>query len=112
MRVEEQAVPSPGDVRAVELPEGFLLAERFRVVAPIAAGGVGAVFEAEQLGLGRRVAIKLIHPALAGIDEVVLRFRREAVALAAAESRHVVGVIDVGEAATPDGTLPFLAMEL
>jgi eukaryotic-like serine/threonine-protein kinase len=112
MRPEEQPFPPVGEVRPVELPEGFLLDGRFRILGQIGSGGVGAVFEAEQLALGRRVAIKLIHPALARVAEVAARFKREATALAAVESPHVVAVIDVGESPTPEGRLPWLAMEL
>ncbi len=104
--------PRLEEIHAVRLPEGFLLDGRFRVRRALGEGGVGAVFEADQVALGRRVAVKVLHPAYVGVGEIVARFRREAVALARLPGPHVVSVIDVGDAATPEGVLPYIAMEL
>lgn len=79
----------------------------FVMVRRIAVGGMASVWEAEQEGLRRRVALKLLtggdHPA-----ERVERFRREAEAAAALDHPHIVSIYEVGE---QDG-LPFFAMKL
>jgi serine/threonine-protein kinase len=69
---------------------------------------MGAVYEAEHLGLGKRVAIKFVDPEFATDDKVVARFAREARAMSAIESAHIVTVFDAG---TEDGR-PYLVMEL
>lgn len=81
----------------------------YRVVRRIGAGAMGQVFEAEHIGLGRRVAVKLLHPSLAGDPIFVDRLRLEAQALASVRHPNVVLVHD--HATTPAGA-PFLAMEL
>jgi len=88
---------------------GEHLANRYLLQRRLGSGGMGSVYEAEQLATGRKVAVKLLHPELARDEEMVARFQREARAAAALESEHVAAVLDLGEA--QDGT-PFLAMEL
>ena len=76
----------------------------------IGKGGMGAVFEAEHVELGKRVAIKIlraVHASRGG--ETASRFRREARAASAVDSEHIVDVFDVGE--DPDLGL-FMVMEL
>jgi serine/threonine protein kinase/tetratricopeptide (TPR) repeat protein len=76
-------VPPPllaekGDGPSVFSP-GQTVAERFRVVKFVARGGMGEVYEAEDLELGERVALKTIHVALRDRSRTVERFRREIV---------------------------------
>ncbi len=59
------------------LPEGKVLADRFRVLRFIAAGGMGEVYEAEDLELHERVAIKTIRPDILTQPNAVARFKRE-----------------------------------
>ncbi len=86
----------------------------FRVVRRIGDGGMGAVFEAVDATLDRRVALKVIAPHLAGDAEFRDRFTAEAQALAALDSPHVVHVYAHGDQAgrlyiatqlIPDGDL-------
>jgi serine/threonine protein kinase len=86
----------------------------FRVVRRIGGGGMGAVFEAVDETLGRRVALKVIAPHLAGDAEFRDRFTAEAHSLAALDSPHVVHVYAHGDQAgqlyiatqlIPDGDL-------
>ena len=87
---------------------GEVLAGRYRIVRLIQRGGMGAVYEAVQEPLGRRVAIKVLHSHLAS-DEVSLeRFRREAEATATLHHPHIVQVSDYQ--ARP-GEPAFLVME-
>ncbi|MDQ3034771.1 MAG: serine/threonine protein kinase, partial [Myxococcota bacterium] len=88
---------------------GATLADRYRVLRRIAEGGMGAVYEAEQLALSRRVAIKCLHAHLARDQEIVGRFRREALATTQIGHPHIVDVLDLGE--MDDGTL-FMVLEL
>ena len=68
---------------------------------------MGSVWLAEHLVLGTEVAVKLLSPELANDAEALSRFRREATAIAALKSPHVVRIHDVGSA---DG-VPFFVME-
>src|SRR6185295_1826371 len=54
-----------------------LLAGRFRIVKFIARGGMGEVYEAEDLELRERVALKTIRPEIAGAEQAIGRFKRE-----------------------------------
>ena len=97
---------SPADTDALV---GTTLDGRFRIVRKIAEGGMGAVYEAEQLKLSRRVAVKILHAHLAKDQDIVSRFRREAMATTQIGHPHIVEVVDLGE--LPDGSL-FLVLEL
>jgi serine/threonine protein kinase/tetratricopeptide (TPR) repeat protein len=66
--------PAPA---ALHVAEGDVLANRFRVVRFIGRGGMGDVYEAEDLELGERVALKTVRPEIAHLDGAIDRFRRE-----------------------------------
>jgi eukaryotic-like serine/threonine-protein kinase len=87
---------------------GTLLADRYRLLRPLARGGMGSVWKAEHLALGSEVAVKIIDPRIASRDMGVPRFLREARALAALRSPYIVQVIDFGS----DGDIVYLVMEL
>ncbi|HSO38871.1 MAG TPA: serine/threonine-protein kinase [Labilithrix sp.] len=87
---------------------GKTIAGRYVLRGLLGHGGMGAVYEAEHLGLGKRVAIKFVDPEFATDEKVVARFAREARAMSAIESAHIVTVFDAG---TEDGR-PYLVMEL
>ncbi|MGY1735787.1 serine/threonine-protein kinase [Geodermatophilus sp. SYSU D00684] len=75
--------------------EGTTLGGRYRLDGVLGRGGMGTVHAATDVALGRRVAVKVLDPAVA--DRAgTSRFRREARALAALEHPHVVSVFDVG----------------
>jgi eukaryotic-like serine/threonine-protein kinase len=80
---------------------------RYMVEREIARGGMGVVYLAEDVGLGRRVALKLINPDVAERPEVVEHFQREASALASIRHENVVQIYAFG---TDDGQM-FFAME-
>jgi serine/threonine-protein kinase len=84
----------------------------YRLVAPIAEGGMGEVWRADHQMLARKAAIKLIRPQVESgsqADTAVRRFRREAEAIASLQSPHTVYLYDFG--ASDDGRL-YYAMEL
>jgi serine/threonine protein kinase len=87
---------------------GTVLAERYRLVQPLARGGMGSVWRAEHLTLSSEVAVKVIDPQVADLDRAVPRFLREARALAALHSPYIVQVIDFGS----HGDQVYLVMEL
>jgi eukaryotic-like serine/threonine-protein kinase len=80
---------------------------RYRLLKRVGAGGAASVYRAEDLLLERDVAIKVLHPQLAGDQELVKRFRREAESAGRLTHRHVVAIYDRGEW---DGT-HYIAME-
>ena len=80
----------------------------FRVLRPLGAGGMGLVFEAEDLALRRRIALKVMKPAFAAVPKHRQRFLREARAAAALRHDHIIEIYQVGE----DNGVAFLAMPL
>jgi serine/threonine-protein kinase len=92
----------------IPLAEGRVIDGRYRVGECIGEGGMGLVFAATHLGLGVRVAMKIIRPELASEPELVRRFENEARAAAMLKSEHVARVYDVGRLPTGE---PYLVME-
>jgi serine/threonine protein kinase/tetratricopeptide (TPR) repeat protein len=72
-RLSSPTSPPP----AAHVAEGDVLANRFRVVRFIGRGGMGDVYEAEDLELGEQVALKTVRPEIAHLDGAIDRFRRE-----------------------------------
>jgi len=106
-RVHSGALDKPNDAVSEALL-GSVLDGRYRVIRKVAEGGMGAVYEAEQIALGRRVAIKTLHAHLANDEEMVVRFRREAMATTKIGHPNIVEVVDLGE--LPGGFL-YLVLE-
>ena len=79
------------------LADGVIIADRYRVTGVLGAGATGTVYAVEHTRLGRRLAMKVLHPELAKAKDLTQRFEREAVAIASLDHAHVVGAIDFGE---------------
>ena len=77
-----------------------LCGTRYRSVGDVGKGGMGEVVVAEHLGLGKLVAVKLLHERLAHDPGIVKRMQIEARSLAALASPHIVQVTDFGQTAT------------
>ena len=92
----------------MSLEVGQLLDNKYRIVKMIGEGGMGAVFEGENVRINRRVAIKVLHAAFAGNSDVMQRFEREAQAAGRIGNDHILEVLDLGN--LPDGDR-FIIME-
>jgi tetratricopeptide (TPR) repeat protein len=95
-------VASPPVAPSDHLAKGTVLEKRFEIVRLLGAGGMGSVYVARDLELGREVAIK-VHRAHGG----GARLRREAIAMARLAHPNVVAVFEVGEL----DARPFVVME-
>lgn len=85
------------------------VAGKYTLGRQIGEGGMGAVYEAEHIGLGTRVAVKLLGESLSDNPTFVKRFQREARAAAAVQHENVVSVTDTG---TDEETgVPYIVME-
>jgi eukaryotic-like serine/threonine-protein kinase len=84
-----------------------VLSGRYELGRVLGRGGMAEVREARDVVLGRRVAVKILHPALAEDPTVIERFRREATTLAALNHPDLVGIYDAGS----DGDSRYLVME-
>src|SRR5450432_167688 len=85
----------------MSLEVGQLVDNKYRIVRMIGEGGMGAVFEGENVRINRRVAIKVLHAAFTGNAEVMQRFEREAQAAGRIGNDHILEVLDLGM--LPDG---------
>ena len=88
---------------------GQVLLDQFRMEECIGVGGMGMVYRARQTTVGRDVAIKILHPDVAGNPDAVRRFHREARISTALDHPNVVRVFLFGQ--LNDGSL-YLVMEL
>src|SRR5882724_203167 len=86
---------------------GKTIAGKFVIETVIAVGGIGTVYRARQLGLDRRVALKLLRAEFARDEDFIERFKREARAASRLEHPNSVRVLDFGQ---HEGAL-YLAME-
>src|SRR5689334_23131098 len=90
--------PSPGTPvpnAGRSFAKGELVAERYRVVRLIGEGGMGEVYEAEDLLLRESVALKLVRHDVAGDQKVVERFKREIQLARKVTHRNVCRIFDV-----------------
>ncbi len=84
------------------LTTGDIIDEKYRIVRLIGEGGMGAVYEGENLRIHRTVAIKVLHAGVAENADAVQRFEREAQAAGRIGSEHIVEVLDLGNLANGD----------
>jgi serine/threonine-protein kinase len=99
-------VPDPVDASSRLV--GSVVSGRYRVDKLLGEGGMGAVYLAEHTHMRKRLALKVLHPEMSALPEVVARFEREAVAAAHIDHPHVAQATDFGR--TDDGAL-FLVLE-
>jgi serine/threonine protein kinase len=89
-RTEEPDLPSPK-------PGNSRLLADYRIVREIGRGGMGLVYEAEQISLGRRVALKVLPRHVLRDHKALQRFHREAKAAARLHHTNIVPVFEVGQ---------------
>lgn len=87
---------------------GRVLGGKFRLRSYIGAGSSGTVYQADQVALGRTVAVKILNPELANDARLVGRFHDEALAASRLNHPNTVSVIDYGQA---DDGLLYIVME-
>lgn len=87
---------------------GQVLADRYHILRKLGEGGMGQVYLAEHVKMGRRSAIKVMNPSMVHDPDAVARFNREAANASRISDAHVCAIYDFGE--TPEGLI-YLAME-
>jgi eukaryotic-like serine/threonine-protein kinase len=87
---------------------GSVIDGKYRVTRHIGEGGMGSVYEGENVRIGRKIAIKVLHGDLPKTPELVSRFEREARAAARVGSPYICDVLDLGDLETGDR---FIVME-
>ncbi len=97
LEIIAEPTPVVGDSLVGQVVEG-----RYRVERLIGTGGMGAVYEAEHVDIGKRVALKVLHPQYSSEADLVDRFRREARAASKIGHPNIVDVTDSGTTAAGD----------
>ena len=98
--------PAPGSAPSSD--EAVEIVGAYRLLRPLGSGGMGRVFEAEEVGTGRRVAVKLVAREFAASAEALERFRTEGKLASAIAHPRCVFVL----AADEDAGRPYIVMEL
>lgn len=88
---------------------GRVLGGRYRLIAPLGVGASAQVFLADDVRLRRRVAVKMLHAALADDHDFLRRFQAEARSAAALNHPHIMAVYDWGQDDVPYLVLEYLA---
>ena len=88
---------------------------RYRVIAPLGAGGMGEVYKAHDVTLDRTLALKILPPELVRNDERVRRFVQEARSASSLNHPNIITIYDIGQAEVTGGNgdaVHYIAMEL
>jgi serine/threonine-protein kinase len=89
---------------------GQVIADRYRLLSLLGEGGMGTVWKAEHVRMGKALAVKLLRGAFAGDPAAVARFRAEAQIVSRLSHPHTIGVFDFGEVGGGEAGF-YLAME-
>ena len=113
MRTIEESSPDDmavQDSTAYDSLIGKTIANNFHLVKRIGAGAMGRVYEAEQLSLGKMVAVKILRRELMADEKLLFRFEFEARAASALNHANLIQILDCGRDATLG--IAYIAMEL
>jgi serine/threonine-protein kinase len=91
---------------------GQTLAGRYLMMRAIGQGGMGAVYEAEHVGLGKRVAVKILLDSYTDDREVLARFHQEARTASRIGHENIIDILDIGTDESGHAPRTFIAMEL
>src|SRR5215471_9963640 len=109
--VEQRNCPNDGSALLLKATDdpliGKTIADRYLIKELLGVGGMGRVYVAEHVALGRKSAVKVINPSHANSAEAISRFNREAANASRINHPNVAQIYDFGES---DGVL-YLAME-
>ena len=97
---------SPSQVGS-ELEPGTVIGSRYEIIQLLGAGGMGAVYKARDIEIGRFVAFKVIRPEFARDRNIIERFKQELLLASQVTHKNVIRIFDLGEA---DG-MKFITME-
>jgi serine/threonine-protein kinase len=87
---------------------GSIVAERYHILKKLGEGGMGTVYLAEHVKMGRKAALKVMNPGMNSDPDAIARFNREAANASRLNHANVCAIYDFGE--TPEGLI-YLAME-
>ena len=104
-RKSERPSARPGGAESML---GRTLSGRYRIDRVVGEGGMGTVYAVEHMHMRKRLAVKILHPEMSRLPEVVARFEREAMAAAHIEHANVAAATDFGK--LDDGSF-FLVLE-
>jgi serine/threonine protein kinase len=103
----EDVLVCPKETKVLPL-EGRMLDGKFRFTKLLGAGGMGAVWRAQNVRVRKAVAIKLMHPEFAGNPGILDRFKNEATAAGQIGSQHICDIYDFGASALG----PYIVLEM
>ena len=111
--LDQRFCPKDGStLRSQSSPDGDLvgavIADRYHVMRKLGEGGMGTVYLAEHVKMGRKSAVKVMNPGMVNDADAISRFNREAANASRINHPNVAAVYDFGE--TADGLI-YLAME-
>jgi serine/threonine protein kinase len=114
---ELDATPTPTSAEEIPRPRatpanftGRIIEGRYRIMRVLGEGGMGTVYAAEHVEIGKGVAVKILHPQYSRQQDLVERFRREARAASRIGHPHIIDVTDFGT--TEDGCAYFVMEHL
>lgn len=88
------------------MPPGSVIDARYRILRKLASGGMGEVYQAEHIQLGKAMALKVMRQEMSREPDFVARFKREAVAASRIGQMNIVDISDFGQ--TADGRFYFV----
>ncbi len=100
--------PSEDGTRMADPLIGVVIADRYRIIEPLGRGGMGVVYKVEHARIGKLMALKILTGELSRNEELVARFKREALMASKLSHPNTVQVFDFGSS---EG-MTYLAMEL